>query len=88
MKPHRGALILVLGILSLVMCQPLGIAAWVMGNGDLKQIDAGTMNPEGRSLTNAGRICGIIGTIFLIIGIVGGIILAALGVLGAIAGRG
>lgn len=70
------------------MCQPLGIAAWVMGNGDLKQIDAGTMNPEGRSLTNAGRICGIIGTIFLIIGIVGGIILAALGVLGAIAGRG
>jgi len=27
MKPHRGTLILVLGILSLVCCGPLGIAA-------------------------------------------------------------
>ena len=59
MKPHRGTLILVLGILGLVICAPLGplgIAAWVMGNGDLKQIDAGDKDHSGRSLTNAGRI--------------------------------
>ncbi|MFA5191591.1 MAG: DUF4190 domain-containing protein [Verrucomicrobiia bacterium] len=70
MKPHRGTLILVFGILSLVFCAPLGIAAWIMGNGDLKQMDAGTMDPSGRSNTNAGRICGIIGTVLLILGVV------------------
>jgi hypothetical protein len=70
MKPHRGTLILVLGILSLVVCSPLGIAAWVMGAGDLKQMDAGTMDPSGRGNTQAGKICGIIGTILLIIGVI------------------
>lgn len=73
MKPHRATLILVLGILSLVLCAPLGIAAWIMGNGDLKHMDAGTMDPSGRSNTSAGRICGIIGTILLIIGVVIGV---------------
>jgi uncharacterized membrane protein YphA (DoxX/SURF4 family) len=69
MKPHRGTLILVFGILSLVVCGPLGIAAWVMGSGDLKEMDAGTMDPSGRSITQAGKICGIIGTILTIIGL-------------------
>ena len=70
MKPHRGTLILVLGILGLVVCGPLGIAAWIMGNGDLKEMDAGAMDPAGRSTTNAGRICGIVATILAILGVV------------------
>ncbi len=70
MKPHRGTLVLVLGILGLVLCGPLGIAAWVMGNGDIKQMDAGLMDPSGRSTTNAGRICGMIATILTIIAVV------------------
>ncbi len=82
MKPHRGTLILVLGILSLVLCAPLGIAAWVMGNGDLKEIDAGTMDPSGRSTTNAGRICGMIGTILLVLSVLIGIAVILLGVAG------
>ena len=65
MKPHRGTLILVLGILSLIICGPLGIAAWIMGNNDLREIDSGMMDPEGRSMTQAGRICGIIACILL-----------------------
>jgi hypothetical protein len=84
MKPHRGTLILVFGILGLVACAPLGIVAWVMGNGDLKQIDAGAMDPTGRSTTNAGRICGMIATILLAVGIVLGIVLVGFGVLGGI----
>jgi hypothetical protein len=84
MKPHRGTLILVLGILSLVICAPLGIAAWVMGTGDLKQIDAGAMDPSGRSLTNAGRICGIIGTVLFGLQIVSIIALFGLGFMGAL----
>jgi hypothetical protein len=70
MKPHRGTLILVLGILGLVVCGPLAIVAWVLGSGDLKEMDAGTMDPSGRGTTNAGKICGIIGTVLLIISLI------------------
>ena len=69
MKPHRGTLILVLGILGLVICQPIGIAAWVMGSGDLKEMDGGTMDPSGRGMTAGGRICGIVATILFCLGI-------------------
>lgn len=63
-EPHRGVLILVLGILSLVIGGigiPMGIAAWVMGHGDLKKMRAKQMDPEGMGLTQAGWICGMIG---------------------------
>ncbi len=63
MQAHRGTLILVFGILGLVCCFPFGIAAWIMGNGDLKQMDAGTMDSSGRSNTSGGKICGIIATV-------------------------
>jgi hypothetical protein len=84
MKPHRGTLILVLGVLGLVVCGPLGIAAWVMGSGDLKEIDAGTMDPMGRGATQAGKICGIIATILMIIGVVIGILVGVLFGLGIV----
>jgi hypothetical protein len=63
--PHRGTIILVLGILSLVTGFGfiLGPIAWVMGNADMREIRAGRMDPEGEGSTNAGRICGIIGTV-------------------------
>jgi len=78
MTPHRATLILVLGIVSLVVCGPLGIAAWLMGNTDLREMDAGRMDPAGRAMTNAGRICGIIAVILLIVGVViGGIVMVA-----------
>jgi len=85
MKPNRATLILVLGILSLVICAPLGIAAWVMGNKDLREMDAGVMDPSGRSLTNGGRICGIIGIVLLALSIIAVVLMLALGVLGAAA---
>lgn len=66
-EPHRGTTILVLGILGLVMCPILGIAAWVMGRADMPKIDAGQMDPEGRGNTQAGMICGIIATVFLVL---------------------
>jgi predicted Zn finger-like uncharacterized protein len=69
-EPHRGAMILVVGILSLVfvsMCGPvgviLGLVAWIMGRTDLRKIRAGLMDPEGEGPTQAGHICGIIGTV-------------------------
>ena len=66
MRPHRGVLILVFGILSLVVCPFFGIAAWVMANADLDEMAWGRMDPSGRDLTNAGRICGMIATGLLI----------------------
>ena len=80
MKPHRGTLILVLGILSLIICQPVGIAAWIMGNADLKQIAAGTMDPEGKSLTQIGKILGMIAVLLMIIGVVLGVLFMVLGI--------
>ena len=62
MKPHRGSLILAFGILGLVVCQVFGVAAWVMGNTDLGEMDRGYMDASGRDLTNTGRILGIIAT--------------------------
>jgi hypothetical protein len=85
MKPHRGTLILVLGILGLVICAPLSNAAWIMGSGDLKEMDAGTMDPSGRGNTQAGKICGIIGTILLIIGVCIGALFFMIGLAAALA---
>ncbi len=76
LQAHRGTLILVFGILGVMgMCVFFGVAAWVMGNGDLRQMDQGTMDPEGRSLTQAGRICGIISVVLSVIYIGVGILL-------------
>jgi ribosomal protein S27E len=63
-EPHRGTLILVLGILGLVFSGFIvfGPIAWILGNNDLVAIRAGRMDPDGEGLTSAGRICGIIGT--------------------------
>ena len=87
MKPHRATLILVFGILGIVMCGPLAVAAWVMGHGDLKAMDAGAMDPSGRSTTSAGKVCGIIGTILWGLGMLAWIALLALGILAGVAGQ-
>lgn len=47
LRPHRGTVILVLGIVGIVCCFICGIIAWVMGNGDLREMAAGRMDPSG-----------------------------------------
>jgi len=81
MEPHRGTLILVLGILSLVLCGFFtGIPAWIMGKGDLAKIKDGMMDPEGVGPTKAGMICGMICCILTLISIVIVGLVIALGV--------
>ena len=70
MRPHRGALILAFGILGLVVCQLFGVAAWVMGNNDLREMDRGWMDPSGRDLTKTGRILGMVSTALLLISLI------------------
>lgn len=72
LKPHRGTLILVLGILSVVLCccGPMGIVTMVLAKGDLKQMDQGLMDPSGRGSTQAGFIMGLIVTILFVVNII------------------
>jgi hypothetical protein len=73
--PHRGTLILVLGIVGLVgglvACLPILCCpfAWLMGAGDLARMRAGTMDFSGYSNTHAGYVLGIIGSVLVLGGI-------------------
>ena len=65
-KPHRGAIVLTLGIMSLICCNPLlilGIMAWVMGRNDLIEMKQGVMDRSGEGMTRAGMILGIVMTV-------------------------
>lgn len=68
-EPHRGTLVLVLGIVSIVLSVllgPLGLAlgipAWIMGHRDLNRMKRDEMDRDGQGQTQAGWICGIVGT--------------------------
>jgi hypothetical protein len=63
----QGTTILVLGILSLVVCGLLGPFAWSMGNSAQREIDQNPMAYTNRGSVVAGRICGIVATVLLII---------------------
>ncbi|MGP4099331.1 DUF4190 domain-containing protein [Nonomuraea sp. KM90] len=62
-----GTTILVLGILSLVVCTFIGPFAWSMGTKALREIDASGYVYENRGHVQAGRICGIISSIMLMV---------------------
>jgi hypothetical protein len=68
-RPHRGALILTFGILSLVICVIFGIVAWVMANRDLNEMAQGRMDRSGEGLTKAGKVLGIISVVLTCVGI-------------------
>jgi predicted Zn finger-like uncharacterized protein len=69
--PHRGSMILTLGILSFFFFPIiLGPMAWIMGNTDLAEMRAGRMDREGEGSTNAGRVCGMIATLLWVGGVV------------------
>jgi hypothetical protein len=64
--------VLALGIVSLaiimVWCASplgviLGLAAWIMGRTDLRKMKSGQMDDTGRGTTQAGWICGMLGTL-------------------------
>jgi len=92
--PHRGPLLLVLGILSIVFvpmamcCGVIGIAfalagvglgtsAWVMGHRDLRKMRQNQLDPRGKGLTTAGWICGIVGTLLSLLGMLVSLVLVA-----------
>jgi hypothetical protein len=78
MQPHRGTTILLLGIIACCGgCFLAGLPAWVMANNDLPLMDAGRMDAEGRGLTQAGKVCGIIGTGLTGVALLASVLIAA-----------
>jgi hypothetical protein len=57
---------LVFGVIGL----GLGITSAVLGQGDLKRMHAGLVDPQGRGLTLGGMICGIVGGLLSIMAMV------------------
>lgn len=83
-EPHRGTLLLLMGIGSILLpmpfCVPIlglitnllglgvGIAAWIMSVRDVRKMDNHEMDRAGRGSTQGAQICGIIGTLLSLIG--------------------
>jgi hypothetical protein len=66
-----GTTVLVLGILSLVICGLLGPIAWAKGNTAKREMDAEPgVRWTNRGSITAGRICGMIASILLIVSVV------------------
>ena len=86
-EPHRGAVSLVLGILGLLVCGFIGIAAWLMGKSDLEKMKRGRMDREGEGLTKAGYILGLVAVILMAVGLVIFLAMMVLGFGMAAAGR-
>jgi hypothetical protein len=50
-----------------------------MGKNDLREMDAGLMDPAGRGLTQAGKICGMISVILALVVLAIWLLVALLG---------
>ena len=63
-RRHNAFMIMILALLScFFVFFILGLIAWVMAAADLRAMRAGKMDPEGMTLTMAGRTCAVVGTV-------------------------
>lgn len=76
---------LVLGILGLVCCGILAPIAWYMGSQELQRIQRGEVPSTNEGMARAGMILGIIGTVFLVLGVIWVLFLGGLTVLSGFA---
>lgn len=60
---------LVLGILGVVGCVVTGPFAWYMANQEIEAIDEGRRDPANRGQAVAGKVLGIIATVFLVLAV-------------------
>lgn len=83
-EAHRGALILFCGIMAipLAVCAPLAfIMATItlqLAHTDVKKMERGLMDPEGKAMTTAGQACAYVAIVLGLISCVAGAILEAI----------
>jgi hypothetical protein len=69
-QPHRGGMILALGLVGLCLCPPVGAAVVVLASIDLHRMRCGEMDDSGAVLTTVGLVLGglalLVGVIVLI----------------------
>jgi hypothetical protein len=65
LRPHRGGTVLTLGILGVIPILGFipALCAWVIGAKDLRGMCVDRVDPSGRTITQAGRVLGIVGTV-------------------------
>ena len=68
MQPHRGTLILILGLVGFFCCGIVGLIAFIMGSSNVKAMQEGRMDPAGMGTTQAGRWIGLIAIILQVLG--------------------
>lgn len=67
-RPHRGGLILALGIVTIVSgCLPLAFVTISMANVDLIEMAAQRMDPEGRGQTKTGKMLAVISLLLMLV---------------------
>lgn len=76
-----------LSIILLASSIGLGIAATIMGSGDLKRMAAGTMDRRGRERTKSGKVMGLVGFILSVVIIIAGVALVIVLIYNAQQGR-
>jgi hypothetical protein len=87
-RPHRGGLILTLGILSLVFAFCCPLLCWIeggialnMANSDLRMMSLRKMDRSGRGMTQTGKTLLNVGVAISIVNVVIGIILRVSGLI-------
>ena len=83
-EDSQATLSLVLGILGIVICGIIAPFAWSIGNTEVNAIDAGRRDPSNRGMAQAGKILGIVGTVFLAIGVAIGLLFLFIGLVAAV----
>ena len=66
-EESQGVLALVLGLIGLFVFPPVAPFAWLVGSREVRAVDAGRRHSGNRGLGVAGKVLGIIGTIFLVV---------------------
>ena len=67
-------MIIAFAILGWVVFPIFSVLAWVFGNQDLREMDQGIMDPNGRDLTQVGKIIGMINCLLILL-MLGGVIM-------------
>lgn len=82
-KPDRGALVLVMGILSFLVCGAFGIAAVVIGRSALRDIDSGQANPNDKTMVQIGFWLGVANLVLHLLAFGGFLLMIAVSVVAA-----